>query len=607
MRSQWFIKGIILGCCLLVASFTLMAQEKAQLGVYGGGSWYGNNPEFRSSYPTSNTLTKYSFVSGGVFGVRVREMLTDHFGLEQSVTIFGNNNARIPPTSVAGTRLNQFYFNANFWGYERESRVRPYASAGIGVNMFRPTDDARSVNSSSIGAYLGEDDKFAYNFGGGILGKLTDRVALDISVREFLQKSTSFTYPNVSDERNLWNTQVQLGLMFMLGSLAPPVVHTFSAGPNIEASKTALCPGDTATLKISATDSIPANKITYKWTVKGQEVSTAPEYTFTAPGQAGQYDVAVRVFYDSTGLTKRELKAIKKNPGAPADRTINITVKDYKPPQASISTDRDEFKRGDRISLRGSGVGSECSGQLTYHWSANQGTIAEGQGQPNAFLDGSNLNFSDSMQDRQCKKVLVTLDVTDEKGGKATATKEVAVCYQAPPPPPPPAAPKTTQLSDINFSKGSSRVNNCAKRILANELYAQMTDAKYRDYDVVLVGHADKSEKGQLSKKPTSLDRQRALNTAAFLSGKGDTCKDIELSRIKVAWVGSEQSSEFKSTFCDASTKEKKVDAVSSADENAKNRRVEIWLVPKGAAMPAGITNVQEVPTNEVVKKGCPK
>src|SRR3989304_10172253 len=102
MLARWLSRGIMLSCCLLSASFTSMAQEKGQVGIFGGGSWFGNNPEFRSSYPTANTLTKYNFVSGGVFGFRVREMLTEHFGLEQSVTIFGNNNAKFPPENVAG-------------------------------------------------------------------------------------------------------------------------------------------------------------------------------------------------------------------------------------------------------------------------------------------------------------------------------------------------------------------------------------------------------------------------------------------------------------------------------------------------------------------------
>jgi outer membrane protein OmpA-like peptidoglycan-associated protein len=530
-------------------------------------------------------------------------MFTDHFGLEQSIA-YGNNNIRNGP-EYYGTRINEFYGNANWYGYERDSRVRPYVSVGAGVNMFRPTDAAQSQNSSTQ-TYLQGSNQFAFNFGGGVIGKITDRVALDLSVRAFLQKTPTFSFPNPAEASWLWNPQVQLGLMFMLGNIAPPVVHTFNVGPNIEASKAALCPGETSTLRISATDSIPANKITYRWTVKGQEVSTGPEYTFTAPGQAGQYDVAVHVFYNAAGLTKQDLKAIKKNPGAAADRTISITVKEYKAPQASISIDRAEVKKGDKVRLTGTCAGSECSGALAYRWSSNQGSIASGQGTPNAVLDTTGISFNENSQDRQCKKVMVTMDCSDEKGGKATATKEVSVCYQAPPPPVVEKL-KVIQLSDINFATNSARVNNCAKRILANELYAQMTDSRYREFDVILVGHVDASEKSKVSNKPTSLDRQRALNTAAFLIGKGDTCKDIELNRILAAWVGTGQESEFKSSICDASTQEKKSDAVLAADEKAKNRRVEIWLVEKGASIGGHLIGAKRVPEDEVRKKGCPK
>jgi hypothetical protein len=156
------------------------------------------------------------------------------------------------------------------------------------------------------------------------------------------------------------------------------------------------------------------------------------------------------------------------------------------------------------------------------------------------------LTFSETQQGLQEKRIRATIEVTDEKGGKATAFQDIVASYTAPPPPP--AAPTAIQLSDINYGPNSTRVNNCAKRVLANELYAQMTDARYRDYDVLLIGHHDASEKPAIrGKRNTTLDRERVLNAVAFLSGRGDTCKDIELSRIKVAWVGTQQTDEYKS------------------------------------------------------------
>jgi hypothetical protein len=306
----------------------------------------------------------------------------------------------------------------------------------------------------------------------------------------------------------------------------------------------------------------------------------------------------VKVFYDTARLDKRSLKAVKKNPGTPAERTIQLTAKEYKAPQISVSADRASVQRGERVRLTGKATGSDCSGPLSYSWTLDQGRVTGDGSQASVELDTSALSFSETQQGRQEKKILATVEVRDDKGGKAKASQEILVSYTAPPPPP---APKAIQLSDINYGPNGTRVNNCAKRVLANELYTQMTDARYRDYDVLLIGHHDASERKAIrGKRNSTLDRERVLNAVAFLSGRGDTCKDIELSRVKVAWVGTQQTDDYKSTFCDASTKEKKTDVVSSTDAKAKNRRVEIWLVPKGADMPPGAGSVQEVPRDEV-------
>jgi hypothetical protein len=162
------------------------------------------------------------------------------------------------------------------------------------------------------------------------------------------------------------------------------------------------------------------------------------------------------------------------------------------------------------------------------------------------------------------------------------------------------------QLSDINFGSNSGRVNNCAKRVLANELYPQLTDARYRDYDVFLIGHRDADETTKGKQADSSLDRDRVLNAAAFLTGGGATCKDIETTRVKTAWSSSDQKNDFRSNFCDASTLERRRDATSSTDNKAKYRRVEVWLVPKGASLPVDATSVQDA-TSDIAKLGCPK
>ncbi|HVN79398.1 MAG TPA: outer membrane beta-barrel protein, partial [Terriglobia bacterium] len=502
MRKNGWVAYVVL-ILLFLCSSTLMGQEKWELGGYGGGSWF-SKPNVKTSYPQPNSQLVYNFAPGGVLGVRVRENLTDHFGLEQSFTFLGTNNARATEGAV-GIRHRQAYFNAILWGYGVEDRVRPYFSGGGGWTGFHPTDDAKK-QFPDIANFLSSSNVFTFNVGGGLKIKLTEHAALDFSLRDFINKAPSLGFPD-ADRKWIHNMQPQGGLMVLWGG-APPIVHTFTVGPGIEASKTSLCPGETATLRINASDSIATAKITYKWTVKGQEVGSGPEYTFTAPGQAGTYDVAVHVFYDTAGMTKRELKAVKKNPGTAADRTTTITVKETPPPQVTASVDRSTVQRGERVRLIGNATAGECCGTMSYRWTVNQGQILSGADQATAELDTSGLSFSDSMQGQQQQKIVATLEVTTEKCGKGTArTGEITVGYSAPLPP---AAPKAMQLADVNFAPNSSRVNNCGKRLLANELYPQMTDARYRDYDIVLIGHQDEKEKAKVpGKKDTTLDRER--------------------------------------------------------------------------------------------------
>src|SRR5262245_48279919 len=142
--KEAFMKVKVVGLVVvgvMVLTGGLMAQ-KVEVGPYGGGSFF-SNPLFKTSTPNPNTELKYSFVNGGVLGIRLRENLAEQFGLEQSYTFLGNNNAQFPG-ALLGTRIQQFYFNGNLIGYDNESKIRPYFSGGAGVGMFRPTDEAKS-------------------------------------------------------------------------------------------------------------------------------------------------------------------------------------------------------------------------------------------------------------------------------------------------------------------------------------------------------------------------------------------------------------------------------------------------------------------------------
>jgi outer membrane protein OmpA-like peptidoglycan-associated protein len=129
---------------------------------------------------------------------------------------------------------------------------------------------------------------------------------------------------------------------------------------------------------------------------------------------------------------------------------------------------------------------------------------------------------------------------------------------------------------------------------------------------VLLVGHFDSVERNVRVRDPRTrasrtLDQERALNVAAVLSAGVEPCKRLSRDRIKVAYVGNEQLSPYKTSLCEATVKERGGSRISAADGNAKNRRVEIWLVPRGGDMPNGIGGIQNAPVAEIQSKGCPK
>jgi outer membrane protein OmpA-like peptidoglycan-associated protein len=223
--------------------------------------------------------------------------------------------------------------------------------------------------------------------------------------------------------------------------------------------------------------------------------------------------------------------------------------------------------------------------------------VANGSG-PDGQYNSSSVSFNEADRSRpQSKRVTITANVTDSKGGTASGSTNVTVNYSA----------GVKHFGDIVFPKGSSRVNNCGKRVLIEQLYPLLTANS--NYDVVLVGHVDANEapKGKRA-KGRSLDQDRVLNTAGVLSGGSGTCTALDHSRIKGVWVGTAQDTEFLPTSCSVSTEAPKERRGNEVDANeAKNRRVEIWLVPKGLALPPAGANATDLSDADLKRVGCPK
>jgi len=285
------------------------------------------------------------------------------------------------------------------------------------------------------------------------------------------------------------------------------------------------------------------------------------------------------------------------NPSRGADATaVTVHVNTYSRPTVTVAANPMEMDQGQMAMLRAVGMGSDCSGTLTYSWAASEGTVT-GSG-PNAQFDSSSVSFNADRSRPQSKQVTVTATVTDSKGGTGSASTALTVNLGA----------QATHFGDILFPKDSARVNNCGKRVLIEQLYPML--AGNPNYDVVLVGHIDSAEAPSgKSRRGRNLDRDRVLQTAAVLSGGSGTCSSLDPSRIKGSWIGATQESPSVPTSCAVSTtapKERRGAAIDDTDAS-KNRRVEIWLVPKGLALPAAAHNATELPAADLKKIGCPK
>jgi hypothetical protein len=145
------------------------------------------------------------------------------------------------------------------------------------------------------------------------------------------------------------------------------------------------------------------------------------------------------------------------------------------------------------------------------------------------------------------------------------------------------------------FPNRSSRVNNAAKRYLLEVLTPKLKADP--GSSVILIGHRDMSETGR------NLDHERVYNTAAVLSAGKGICGNLDLSRIQVAYAGTDQA-DSPMPFGDASVKERAGQAAN--DQRAQFRRVEVWFIPTGADRP-NVPGAGPAPDKEIKAKGCPR
>jgi len=655
------LKSVIL-CGALALSSVAFAQDagtkKTGTSSSGGEDQYPDLVEIDpfggvSTWGQVNQGLTTHLVTGGIAGIRVAVNPAKYFGIEgffefsQANVQFRSSTGTYPPGNGAltGTPIPTYSFGSRNYTFglgpvfnltPRGSRIQPYLTAGVAGIQFTPTATAKglarqaAVNAIYHSANLNDNLQVGFFYGGGVKFHLSDHFGLRIDARGITSRNPTYGLPNyntggiyIPSKSSINNFQGTIGLVWYLGQSKcpemppPPPPPAPLATPTISGGEGTICQGKPVTLhaNIQATGN---QKLSYAWTLNGQtQGSDSPEFTFT-PNNTGSFNVQLTV-KDTTPPpppmerpAKFPVRCWVQPPTPPAPQpvtaTATVTVNESSPQVTSVTATPNTLACAANTNgthtaqLTGSATPSACGGTPTYKWTVSEGSVT-GDTSANATFDASTLNFAGGAQ-AQSKTVTATLTVTDETGKTASQSTTITVNCE----------PQFVRLDDVVFAKNNARVNNCGKRLLIDDASNRLSSG---EYDVVLVGHRDSDEaenapaartrgRRRAATPPTALDEQRVLNAAAVLSGGTGTCGTIDPSRIRVDWVGTDQSSETRPGQCGTSNvKERKGSQTTDAD---KNRRVEVYLVPRGSSsLPPAVKNVKPLPADQVKALGCPK
>jgi outer membrane protein OmpA-like peptidoglycan-associated protein len=529
---------------------------------------------------------------GIVAGGRFTQNLHRYISLEEGFT-WGRSETTLQPLGGGATgrfdnNTYQLAINPVVHFTPRGSKFRPFVTAGAATQWFSPTGTADLNSPNAYPRKTSLDAAFIY--GGGVKAFMSPRIGVRLDARGSWGPMPHFGLPSAPTTagafysptgQTLGGFEISAGLIFGFRVRndtppppPPPPPAPAPAPPAfaIDAINGArdICPGDALTLS-AAVSNAPADA-TYEWTLNGQPAGNAP--TLSIPSSArGTQQALVKV--SAGGVTKEF-------------GPVSFRVKEYANPSVTVTASPTTIPHGEQATLTSNAKASECGGTARVSYAASEGTISG-----NTF-DSTGVAFDPNATREQVKTVTITATATDEKGGTGTATTQVTVTEK----------PHARRLDDVVFARNSARVNNCGKRLLLEELTALLRDKP--DSQVILVGHRDEQEKGAAAR---TLDRRRVLNAAAVLSAGKGICPQLDLSRIKVNWAGTDQASQPRPSFCGASTnvRERRGQGVVESDSRAQYRRVEIWFVPSGADAPEVAAAAKEAPASEIKKLGCPR
>ena len=565
---------------VVLLGWTAAAQDEPKVGAYLGYDYVRFN--------SATNAPSFSADGGnGQFIYKFNHRLS-------AVADLGAVNNQNLDGIHADTTIANFLFGPRFNFSRHHSRFQPFAQvlfggvyattsvAVTGIEVVNPL--APVVNPLQVTARVGASQTaFAMTAGLGLDIRVSKHVTFrPIEVDYYLTRLQNL---RTEGDNNQENIRYSGGFTFWFGGEKPaPVAHrqiqmkTCPDGSKVEsnvacpkqnfalsltATPAELCPGETATFTPSISG-VSAHQLSFSsWSVNGQPASQTGSYQFNSDSLApGTYTVKLTTGGEAFN---------------PQSAETTVTVREYKPPMGTAQANPAEIKAGDKSSVTSS-FQNQCGGPIqTATYEASEGSMQGDQ------FDSSTMQWDASNNAEQRKTVTITAKAADNKSvGTATTTVDVVKS----------AVVMPVRLPDVLFPDNGSRVNNCGKRILLEQLRA------YYERDssgtVVLVGHQSADEKN------ANLSQERAMNSAAVITAGTGVCLSIPQTQVQISSPGVDQNGVgFEAGFCRSS--------VGPIGANTDLRRVEVWFVPTGGQIPASVTNNQSATTLSVSRLGCPK
>jgi opacity protein-like surface antigen len=188
---------------------TAIAQEKYgfEVGVYGGSAdWKSRNFQVGPPQAFPPIPLNFDYKTKPVYGVRGNLLSYGYWGGELSYSYQPNtvtlSRTAFTPVELKGG-IHEFFYNTVFYPFRyRSSRVMPFATAGIGLAAYQLSDEARRRAADpkifGLGNLSNIDNRFAFNYGGGIKVNVLSHLGVRVDFRHNFSDVPSYGLPKES-------------------------------------------------------------------------------------------------------------------------------------------------------------------------------------------------------------------------------------------------------------------------------------------------------------------------------------------------------------------------------------------------------------------------